>query len=192
MTLDGETSKKIIGWHTTVNRKGRDADSCRRHEWCGWRPARKKITNGNWQNSCSGSTSWEEKGSAYDFVARIQPRLREVWLGLHQTGNHYLNSLKPTITKRPGFSGFALSATKRITGSSSTKTGSHVPNGPLAGLHQKSRSGFKVKETRSGINHNQPGQFWRFTSFRSSIWTRCLLKMPSPIARNPSWSLYRP
>jgi len=132
----------------------------------------------------------QEKGSAYDFVAKDTSKIEAKfdWDSI-KTGNHYLEFAQTNDNKSTWVpSGFALSAQEADYWVVINEDWLRMYRmDHLQAFIKESRSGFKIKETRSGINHNREGQFSRAYIipfvFLDEV---CFMKIPSPIARNPS------
>ena len=106
-----------------------------------------------------------------------------------KTGNHYLEFAQTNDNKATWVpSGFALSADEADYWVVINEDWLRMYRmDHLQAFIKESRSGFKVKETRSGINHNQPGQFSKAYIIPFIYLDEvCFMKMPSPITRNPS------
>ena len=104
----------------------------------------------------------QEKGSAYDFVAKDTSKIEAKfdWDSI-KTGNHYLEFAQTNDNKATWVpSGFALSADEADYWAVINEDWLRMYRmDHLQAFIKESRSGFKVKETRSGINHNREGQF---------------------------------
>ena len=132
----------------------------------------------------------QSKGSAYDFVAKDTSKIEAKfdWDSI-KTGNHYLEFAQTNDNKSTWVpSGFALSADEADYWVVINEDWLRMYRmDHLQAFIKESRSGFKIKETRSGVNHNREGQFSRAYIipfvFLDEV---CFMKIPNPVARNPS------
>ena len=132
----------------------------------------------------------QQKGSAYDFVAKDTSKIEAKfdWDSI-KTGNHYLEFAQTNDNKATWVpSGFALSADEADYWVVINEDWLRMYRmDHLQAFIKESRAGFKIKETRSGINHNREGQFSRAYIipfvFLDEV---CFMKIPNPVARKTS------
>jgi len=129
------------------------------------------------------------KGSSYDYIAPDGSKIEAKfdWDSI-KTGNHYLEFAQTNDNKATWVpSGLALSAQEAdywVVVNEDWLRMYRMDH--LEAFVKESRSGFKLKETRSGVNHNRHGQFSKAYLipfvFLDEV---CFMKIPNPIARNP-------
>ena len=147
------------------------------------------------ERSLAESMHWDYvevqgKGSGYDFIALDGAKIEAKfdWDSI-KTGNHYLEFAQTNDNKATWVpSGFALSADEADYWVVINEDWLRMYRmDHLQAFIKESRSGFKIKETRSGVNHNREGQYSKAYLIRFIFLDEvCFMKIPNPVDRNLS------
>ena len=136
----------------------------------------------NWQN-----VEFQEKGSAYDFVtpdgSKVEAKFD--WDSI-KTGNHYLEIAQTSDDKVTWFpSGFSISAdVVKYWVVVNEEWLRLFEMKVLRQFIEKHRSNLQIKETRSRVNYNLPGQYSKaYIIPFTQLDVACMAKFPNPIER---------
>jgi hypothetical protein len=130
---------------------------------------------------------FQQKGFAYDFIAPDGSKIEAKFdWGSIKTGNHYLEFAQTCdnrITWVP--SGFSISADQAKFWVVINEDWIRIFQiEVLRDFMQKYRSSLIIKETRSGVNYNQPGQYSKAYIIPFILLdVACMAKFPNPIQR---------
>jgi len=129
----------------------------------------------------------QKKGSCYDFVAPNGAKIEAKfdWDSI-KTGNHYLEYGQTSNNGKSWEpSGFSLSAEEAdywVVINNDWLRMFEIAK--LRVFLQSHRSEFKSTGTKSGVNHNRPGQYSRaYLIPFEKLDQHCILKIPSPVQR---------
>ena len=138
----------------------------------------------------------QQKGFAYDYIAPDGSKIEAKfdWDSI-KTGNHYLEIAQTSDNKKTWIpSGFSISADEADFWVVINEDWIRIFQiDVLKQYLNEKRSTLVIKETRSGVNYNQPGQFSKayvipFTELDVAL----MAKFHNPLPRKNNDPLYRP
>lgn len=129
----------------------------------------------------------QQKGFAYDFISPDGSKIEAKfdWDSI-KTGNHYLEIAQTNDNRKTWDpSGFSISADEAKYWIVINEEWVRIfETAILREFIQKSRSTLQIKETRSGVNYNQPGQFSKAYIIPFNQLDKWhMAKFPNPIER---------